>query len=54
MFGVDEDVFKDRREQAREEKERLKLEEEKYRELLFAYDGEEIARRKKKRCRLTK
>ncbi|CAL6376663.1 unnamed protein product [Bathycoccus prasinos] len=31
--------FKNRREQAREEKERLKLEEEKYRELLFTYDG---------------
>ena len=31
--------FKNRREQAKKERERLRLEEEKYRELLFKYDG---------------
>ena len=31
--------FKNRREQAKKEKERLKLEDEKYQELLFKYDG---------------
>ena len=31
--------FKNRREQAKKERERLRLEEEKYREILFKYDG---------------